>query len=114
MNQSIPKSARTLIGPEPRVRPLRDPLPIVWLPAFHLRVLSGSMHERPWRAVQHDLLGTVRRVLLDEDACQNALRPGAVHDPFDFRFARREPLRAVLRVQYETAEVAKAVVDNAH
>ena len=23
------------------------------------------MRERPWRAVQHDLLGTVRRVLLD-------------------------------------------------
>jgi hypothetical protein len=71
------------------------------------------MDERPWRAVQHDLLGTMRRVLLDEYARQNALRPGAVHDPFDFRLTRGETSGAILGVQYETAEVAKAVVDNA-
>ena len=65
------------------------------------------MRERPWRAVQHDLLGTVRRVLLDEYARQNALRPGTVHDPFDFRLTRGETSGAILRVQYETAEVAK-------
>ena len=36
-----------------------------------------------------------------------------IHDPFDFRLTRGETSVAILRVQYETAEVAKAVVDNA-
>jgi hypothetical protein len=75
--------------------------PIVRLPAFHLR---AQCTERPWRAVQHDLLGTVRRVLLDEYARQNALRPGAVHDPFDFRLTRGETSGAILRVQLDSSQ----------
>jgi hypothetical protein len=65
---------------------------------LRLRALSGSMHERPWWAVQHNLLGTVRRVRLDEYARQNALRAGAVQDPFDFRLTRGETSGAILRV----------------
>src|ERR1017187_4411732 len=74
----------------------------------------GSMHERPWRIVQHDLRGAVRRVPFYEHARQNALRPGAVHDPFNFRLTRGEASGAILRVQDESAEVAKTVVDKTH
>src|SRR5450631_2748196 len=72
------------------------------------------MHERPWRTVQHDLLGAVWRVPFDEHARQNALRPGAVHDPFGFRLTGGEASGAILRVQDESAEVAKTVVDKIH
>ena len=73
-------------------------------------VKPGSLHERPWRTVQHDLLGAVRRVPFDEDARQNALRPGAVHDPFDFRLTRGEASGPILRVQDESAEIAETVM----
>ena len=67
------------------------------------------MSERPWRTVQHDLLGAVRRMPFDEHARQNSLRPGAVHDPFDFRITRGEASGAIFRVQDESTEVAETV-----
>src|SRR5579863_2478266 len=72
------------------------------------------MSERPWRTVQHDLLGAVRCMPFDEDAGQNALRPGAVRDPFDFGLTRGESPVAIVRVQDESAEVAETVEGKTH
>src|ERR1700733_3142977 len=73
-----------------------------------------SMSERPWRAVQHDFLGAVRRMPFDGHAGQNALRPGTAHDPFDFRLTRGEAPGAIFGVQDESAEVAETVEGKTH